>query len=398
LTQEEIQSQHLEKPDTDEEVHVYRLAERAMMQLRLNRIEPADNLMVMPRRILEAMTRPVKPGLLVTGAISSKKEAWDETQEGSWKVAETCATVYELWLLDEMLRVDRDLRYGDIIERVIYNALFGAQDPKGRGMCYYTPFSGKRPYYQRDAWCCPNNFRRGMASLPQFVYYQSDDGVAVNLYAASTAELQLRNGVSLRIEQETEYPSAEQIKIKLSPSAPVSFVMRLRLPRWCAKPAVTVNGASVNGAQPGASFFEINRRWRAGDTIRLRLPMTPRWVKGTQLQEGHAALLRGPVLYGVDPARNPQVAGLDLRTITMDPTSLRGPVTDEATRPSGTAFRVRAWSPGRSRSQKTDLSLTLTEFAGHGTEEVYFLLPDSVRGEVSDELLQGEPGKAAIVP
>jgi len=77
-----------------------------------------------------------------------------------------------------------------------------------------------------------------------------------------------------------------------------------------------------SGATAREPFFEINRQWPAGDTIRLRLPMTPRWIKGVQLQEGRAALLRGPLLYGVDPARNPEVAKVDLRTITVDPASL----------------------------------------------------------------------------
>ena len=108
--------------------HMYRIAERAMMQLRLNRIEPRPNLPDMSRKLLAAMTRASRPGLLITGGVG-QREGWHEDQDGGGRVAETCASVYTMWLMDELARFDRDLRLGDITERVLYNALFAAQDP-----------------------------------------------------------------------------------------------------------------------------------------------------------------------------------------------------------------------------------------------------------------------------
>jgi len=96
---------------------------------------------------------------------------WDEEQEGRGQVAETCATVYGAWFFDEVMRLTGDLRYGDLIERATYNALFGAQEPTGRRICYFEPFSAKREHFERDSYCCPNNFRRGIAALPGLVYY-----------------------------------------------------------------------------------------------------------------------------------------------------------------------------------------------------------------------------------
>jgi DUF1680 family protein len=45
------------------------------------------------------------------------------------------------------------------MERTIYNALFAAQDPKGRKIRYFTPFTGPRAYFDLDGFCCPGNFR-----------------------------------------------------------------------------------------------------------------------------------------------------------------------------------------------------------------------------------------------
>ena len=51
------------------------------------------------------------------------------------------------------------------------------------------PLEGKREYFG-DTFCCPNNFRRIIAELPGMVCYRSGDGVAVNLFTPSTANIQ----------------------------------------------------------------------------------------------------------------------------------------------------------------------------------------------------------------
>jgi hypothetical protein len=72
------------------------------------------------------------------------------------------------------------------------------------------------------------------------------------------------------------------------------------------------------------------------------MPMKYRWVKGRKLQAGRAALLRGPVLFCLNPARNEKLVGVDPKEITIDPASVEGPIDDTTIRPGGQACRVRA--------------------------------------------------------
>jgi len=115
-----------------------------------------------------------------------------------------------------------------------------------------------------------------------------------------------------------------------------------------------------------------------------------RAVKGRKLQAGRAAVLRGPVLFCLNPARNPSLAGMDLKEITIDPTSLEGPIDDATIRPKGMACRVRAWSPGKySPTAEPDLTLLLTEFVDPDGEATFFKVPDAnAAALVDDELLQ----------
>ncbi|MDA2925861.1 glycoside hydrolase family 127 protein [Acidobacteria bacterium AH-259-G07] len=365
--------------------HMYRMFSRSMMQLRLYHLEPAENLLVMSRRLLNMMTRPQRSGMLITG-VCGLSESWHENQDGRGRIGENCATAYELLFLDEVLRLEGDLRYGDIMERAIYNTLFASQDPKGRRVCYFTPFSGKRGFFDRDTFCCPNNFKRGMGSLPKLVYYQSNSGVVINLYTTSTAELDLSGGLSVEVRQETDYPNSGRVEIALKPSAPARFSLRMRIPRWCTRATVAVNGTPVNESEPGARYFQIVRDWGPGDKITLDMPMPWRFIKGRGLQAGRAALMRGPLVYCLNPQRSPGLERFELRDITLDLDSLEGPRLDDSVQSAGLACRIKAWSPGRSLNEPTDLDLVLTQFPDPGGEEIYFRLSNPTSA-VDDELI-----------
>lgn len=369
----------------DDERHCYIFMCLCVAQMQLNGIQPASALFSQAHRAIDFLTR--QDGMLVSGSCSLD-EGWHSDQCGAGQVSESCATAYLIRMLDRLRRAQGNPLYGDMIERAVHNALFAAQSPDGRMLRYFSPLEGKRGYFDRDTFCCPNNFRRIMAELPMMVYYRSGAGLAVNLYTTSSAKVELADGLSLSVQQETGYPVSDDVLLRLDPSRPAAFPLVLRIPRWCAAAQVAVNGQPVDQPAVSGTLMAIEREWRPGDRVELRMPMAPRWVRGRKLQTGRAALLRGPVLFCLNPARNEAVAGMDLREITVDPTSLEGLVPDDGVHPGGQAWRVRAWSPGRCTSGKSpDLELLLTEFADPGAEATHLkVLPGQADALVDDEL------------
>lgn len=386
--------------------HMYRVFSRCMMQLRLREFEPAQNLELMTRRVLEGMTRRERSGMFITGS-TSLEEYWHGDQDGRGKLAENCATIYQLRLLDVWMRLNGELRFGDIMERAVYNSLFASQDPSGRRIRYSTCFSGPRTYHRLDSYCCPNNFRRGMARLPQLIYYQSEDGVAVNLYTTSRARLEMPDGLSLSISQQTDYPNSGVVEITVEPSQPAKFTLWLRIPRWARTVALVINGKPVESLSGSGGFTKITRDWQTGDAITLEMPMSWRFVKGREMQFDRAALMRGPIVYCLSPELNPGVADLQvlqrgddalgtmdpgmedakLREITLDPGSLSGPEPDSSVRSDGLGARIKAWSPRRNLADPTDLDLILSEFTEPNGQEIYFRLPVGA-AVTDDELLE----------
>ena len=232
----------------------------------------------------------------------------------------------------------------------------------------------------------PQQLPAGGRRSPLLPYYQSADGLAINLYSASTAELRLPGGESIRVRQQTDYPDSGDVKIVLSRFKSRDFCLHLRIPRWCSAPEILVNGTPVPSAGEGGSACSIQRHWSPGDTVKLHFPMRTRWVRGTQQQAGRIALLHGPLLYGLNPARNPAAEHLDLRAITLDPHSVSGPRRGDAVRPGGTSFRVKGWSTPAALRGDPDLALTLTEFADFGDQEVFYQSSEPAAGGPDDLL------------
>ncbi len=209
-------------------------------------------------------------GCLITGA-AGQCEIWTRDQDGRGDLGETCATAYELRVYDSLLRLRGDARYGDLMERTIYNTLFAAQSPDGRRLRYYSPVEGPRVYFEGDTYCCPCNYRRIVAELPQMVYYQKKNGLTVNLYTSSEARLKVGDDVPVTVRQETEYPHAGTVRLHVEPEKTVSFPLQLRIPGWAAGTRVTVNNQGLDAAVVPGTFLTIAREWRKGDQVAVEL-------------------------------------------------------------------------------------------------------------------------------
>jgi len=288
--------------------HAYDYMNVCIAQLDLWRIDPQAGLLGQSRRVLDFLTR--SDGLVVAGTCSLG-EGWHGSQVGTGKLGETCCTAYLVRLLDRMLQIEGKSLHGDMMERAVCNALFAAQSPDGRELRKYTPFEGTRSYYQgekssdfkRDTYCCPNNYRRIIAELPGMIYYRRGRGAVVNLYTASQGQVVLNGKLSVKLRQETDYPSSGKVTIHISPSAPADFTLHLRIPRWCAGAKVSVNAKAVAAKAKGGQFFALKRSWRNGDRVELDMPMPWRLVRGRKAQTGRLAVMRGPLLFCLNPLR-----------------------------------------------------------------------------------------------
>jgi DUF1680 family protein len=364
--------------------HIYSYFCHCLVQLDLYRKTPQASLLTATQRAMNFLT--TKDGMGITGG-AGRDECWTDDQIGAGNFAETCATAYQIFAYDNLLRLGGDSRWGDMIERAVYNSAFAAQSPDGRRIRYYTAFEGKRVYFGSDTYCCPGNFRRMMAFIPEMIYYRAkgNRGLVVNLYTESQVTFS-EGGVAVTVRQKTDYPSSGGIVLSVDPASPTKFPLLLRIPSWCKKARVAVNGKAIKTTVKAGAFVRIERTWKPGDKVQLELPMEWRFVAGRKAQAGRFAILRGPVVYTLNPLRNPGLSGVDLKQLVIQAASVEL-AADDTVRPGGTCCRVKAKIKGQ---EDKELTLVLDEFPDPDGELVYFLLSDP-KVAVDDELARRIP-------
>jgi uncharacterized protein len=198
-----------------------------------------------------------------------------------------------------LLRVTKDAKYGDSMERVLYNTILGAWPIQADGTSfYYSDYanSGKKVWY-KDKWpCCSGTFPQLAADYHISTYLRSADGVYVNLFTPSSVQW-TADGAKLGLRQATRYPFDNKIEIQVSASAPREFVLYVRIPQWATPdPVVMVNGQRASDKVDPGTFAGIRRTWKEGDRVEIELPMPLRIEAVDANHPNVVALLQGPLV------------------------------------------------------------------------------------------------------
>ena len=127
------------------------------------------------------------------------------------------------------------------MERTLYNGLLSGVSLDGKSFFYPNPLESAGQH-QRSPWfgvaCCPGNMTRFLASVPGYVYAQQGDTLYVNLFVASTADIKMDSGRTVKLVQETRYPWDGAVKITVSPDKAGRFALNVRIPGWARGEAV----------------------------------------------------------------------------------------------------------------------------------------------------------------
>ena len=198
-----------------------------------------------------------------------------------------------------LLRVTRDGRYGDSMERVFYNTVMGAKPLTADGRSfYYANFgdTGQKVYYPTLWPCCSGTLPQVAADYRINSYFRDSDGVYVNLYLPSTLKWTAENGARMLLTQSGGYPLDGGIGFVLKASKATTMALRLRIPAWAGSGAeIKVNGLPVQAAVT-KGFATIQRKWKDGDRVELSLPMPMRLEAIDSQHPETVALVRGPLV------------------------------------------------------------------------------------------------------
>ncbi len=349
--------------------------------------------------------------LYITGGIgaTASGEAFGKNYELPNLTAynETCAAVGNDYWNHRLFLLHGDARYIDVMERTLYNGLISGVSLDGKSFFYPNPLESNGQH-ERSPWfgvaCCPGNITRFLASVPGYVYGQRGNELYVNLFVASSAEVQMDSGRKLEIAQETRYPWEGAVKLRLKPDQAAALAVHVRIPGWARnepvpsdlyryadrntqQPTLKVNGAAVP-VRVVKGYATIERTWKAGDTIELVLPMPVRRVTANTevaADRGRVALQRGPLVYTAEWADHTSAANPEGRVRNLmlpdtaalraefDPQLLKGVTLIKG---SATALSVDAAGQVRKTAQPFT-AIPYYAWANRGKGQMMVWLPNS---------------------
>jgi len=236
----------------------------------------------------------------------------------SMAYAETCAAIANAMWNWRMFLATGDARYVDVLELALYNGALSGISLDGNNYFYVNPLAD-RGDHRRQEWfpcaCCPPNIARLLASLQGYAYGASEREVWVNLYAQS--KMQVKVPEALSIEQRTGYPWQGDVAIAIEPKggAEADFGLNVRIPGWCERAELELNGRHLEASIGPNRFIALRRTWSAGDVVRLSLHMPVERIEPNprvDVNLGRVALRRGPLIYCLEQVDNPDFDVWDL--------------------------------------------------------------------------------------
>jgi DUF1680 family protein len=271
----------------------------------------------------------VHRNMYITGGIGSSgnnegfSNDYDLPNEQAY--CETCASVGMVFWNQRMNLMTGDSKFIDVLERSLYNGTRDGLSLSGDRFFYGNPLASKGQHFRREWFgtaCCPANVARLVASLGDYIYGASNDGIWLNLFVGSSTSVKIgKTDVPLSVE--TNYPWDGTVKLSLQPKAKTKFALHVRIPGWLqgeivpgdlykledksnARFVLNVNGKPATYRME-KGYAVINRDWKKGDVVELNLPMdVQKIVARAELKqdEDRIALQRGPLVYCVEGADN----------------------------------------------------------------------------------------------
>jgi DUF1680 family protein len=187
-----------------------------------------------------------------------------------------CGSYAHFKITRSLLRVTRDSRYGDSMEKVLYNTILGAKpiQKDGHGF-YYSDYNndGSKFYHPQKWMCCTGTFAQITADYGISAYFKDDKSIYVNLYVPSRVTW-ARGSDRISLTQQTNYPHHPTTQISISTDKSAAFPIYLRIPAWAGpKTSVAVNGKRVISSPTPGQFARLDRTWKKGDRIEIEFDM-----------------------------------------------------------------------------------------------------------------------------
>ena len=252
--------------------------------------------------------------MYVTGGVGSKHRGESFSRDfdlpNDTAYTESCAAIglalFAKRLLDSTCRIE----YAEVLERVLYNNGLSGVSLAGDTFFYCNPLEISAATFDpikpvRQKWfktsCCPTNYCRFLPRLGLFCVDAAPDRLRIDIPAAMSISLP-----EYEVEVTGKYPYDGAVAIRIKRGG--EFSLSLRIPAWCRKYKLFLNGQAAGEAVNG--YWTRKRFWQNGDEITIALDMPAEIIHvnpRVPADIGRGAIQRGPLVYCLESVDNPGI-------------------------------------------------------------------------------------------
>jgi DUF1680 family protein len=213
---------------------------------------------------------------------------------------ESCNVYNMLKLTEHLFEWEASAQVADFYERALFNHILSSQNPKTGNVTYNLSLDmGGFKDFQDPFWftCCIGSGMENHSKYGKNIFYHNDNELYVFQFIAS--ELNWREK-GIILTQNTSFPEEQGTAFELLCENPVKIILQIRYPAWAKNGIeIYINGSRKKVKQQPGCFVAIDRTWKTGDKVEVKIPFSLR-LEAMPDDSNRVAVMYGPLVMAGD--------------------------------------------------------------------------------------------------
>ena len=216
------------------------------------------------------------------------------------ETTESCNVYNMLKLSEHLFEWKATPEVADFYERALFNHILSSQNPENGHVTYNLSLAmGGIKQFQdpMDFTCCIGTGMENHSQYGRNIYYHNNNELFLFQYIASELDWKEKG---LKLIQRTAYPEDQGTSLEFKCERPMTLALMFRYPGWAVNGIqISVNGQPEVAGQAAGSWIRIERVWKTGDKVEVRIPF-PLRIETMPDDSNRIAVLYGPMVLAGD--------------------------------------------------------------------------------------------------
>jgi uncharacterized protein len=213
---------------------------------------------------------------------------------------ETCNVYNMLKLSEHLFEWGASARVADFYERALFNHILSSQNPETGNVTYNLSLEmgGFKDFQDPfSLTCCVGTGMENHSKYGRNIFYHNDNELFVFQFIASELTWKKKGII---ITQQTSFPEEQGSRLEFKCEKPVRLALQVRYPSWARNGIeIIVNGNKERVTSQPGSFIPVERTWKTGDKVVIKIPFSLR-LEPMPDDSNRVAVMYGPLVLAGD--------------------------------------------------------------------------------------------------